>query len=562
MPTKYNPTADHYKKPSLTGYNNLWASPENIDFERNLRAEIHDPLWCLARQWQMGEFKGEDAGAPAFARVETSTTQPKTVKLGNTSPVSYDFKQMPLEVVVEREKTLVTAHMRVQAGFYFLKLLKNINLKQVLPVFLENYPLPQSNAAEWDSETNELLTSTRANLPDGFLIAQDLENQNRLENWIRSKPNLTPSVAALLEAAKALSQWLKRTYPQATTNSENVRPDAWQTEQLEYDFDFNITDNATGKTVQLSGDNYADGQLDWPDFTYKGDAELPNAVKKSESFIPTPVRYQGMPQPRYWEMEEGRINFGKISMSPANVISMAFAEFGLTYSNDWFWIPIPLKINTLCRVNNLAVTNVFGDVTTYTIQAESLNDPLSIFSLYHLYNSDNNTTQPLLYLPPTLAKVQEALPLEKVYFMRDEISNLCWAIESIAPSATQQGKEMKIAAVATEKPKEDILTYHLGNIPPESWTPFIPVKKDGKKRYLQRATMPNSQPPKGQILQDIELYKKAYLIREEEVGRSGTVIERSWQRARWLDGRTFTWIGRRKTVGSVETPNGLRWDFV
>lgn len=561
MPTKFNPTADYYRRPSLTGYNKLWVSPENIDFERNLRAEVHDPLWFLARQWQMGEFKGEDAGAPAFVRVETSIVQPQNVVLGNITE-SYDAKQMPLEVIVEREKSSATAHTRVQAGFYFSKLLKNASLDKFLTTFIENYPLPQTDVSEWDTEANQLLASTRGTLPDGVLIVQDLNNQNRLENWLRSKPNMTPSVTALLTAAKDLSLWLNRTYPQLTNNMQDARPNAWQTEQLEYDFDFEMTDNATGKKVQLSSDNYADGQLDWQDFTWKGDANLPNAVKKTENFIPSPVRYQGMPQPRYWEMEEGRINFGKISMSPNNVLSLAFAEFGLTYSNDWFWIPMPLKINTLCRVNSLTVTNVFGDIMNYTIQADGLNDPLSIFSLYQLYNPENNTVQPILYLSPTLNKIQEASPLERLYFMRDEISNLCWAIESIVPSATQTGKDMQITSIENEKPKEEILTYHLGTVPPESWTPFIPVKKDGKKLYLQRAKMPNSQPPKGQILQDIELYKKPYLIREEEVGRLGTIIERSWQRARWLNGKTFTWIGRRKTAGSIETPNGLRWDFV
>ena len=31
-------------------------------------ARIHDPLWLLGRQWQLGEFQGEDAGTPIVAR--------------------------------------------------------------------------------------------------------------------------------------------------------------------------------------------------------------------------------------------------------------------------------------------------------------------------------------------------------------------------------------------------------------------------------------------------------------------------------------------------------------
>jgi hypothetical protein len=29
-------------------------------------ARVHDPLWLLARQWQVGEFQGEDAGTQSW----------------------------------------------------------------------------------------------------------------------------------------------------------------------------------------------------------------------------------------------------------------------------------------------------------------------------------------------------------------------------------------------------------------------------------------------------------------------------------------------------------------
>ena len=34
---------------------------------------MHDPLWLLGRQWQLGEFEGEDAGTPLTVRVVTNT---------------------------------------------------------------------------------------------------------------------------------------------------------------------------------------------------------------------------------------------------------------------------------------------------------------------------------------------------------------------------------------------------------------------------------------------------------------------------------------------------------
>jgi hypothetical protein len=35
--------------------------------QRSLQAQVRDPLWFLARQWQMGEFLGDDAGSPIQA---------------------------------------------------------------------------------------------------------------------------------------------------------------------------------------------------------------------------------------------------------------------------------------------------------------------------------------------------------------------------------------------------------------------------------------------------------------------------------------------------------------
>ena len=34
-----------------------------------LQARVYDPLWLLARQWQIGEFQGEDSGSPAIGAV-------------------------------------------------------------------------------------------------------------------------------------------------------------------------------------------------------------------------------------------------------------------------------------------------------------------------------------------------------------------------------------------------------------------------------------------------------------------------------------------------------------
>src|ERR1700739_3622642 len=50
----------------------LEPTPRAEGIDEGLAARIHDPLWLLARQWQMGEFRGQDAGTPALVQVAGS----------------------------------------------------------------------------------------------------------------------------------------------------------------------------------------------------------------------------------------------------------------------------------------------------------------------------------------------------------------------------------------------------------------------------------------------------------------------------------------------------------
>jgi hypothetical protein len=42
----------------------------------------------------------------------------------------------------------------------------------------------------------------------------------------------------------------------------------------------------------------------------------------------------------------------------------------------------------------------------------------------------------------------------------------------------------------------------------------------------------------------------------------GAYVERSWQRARWLGGKTLIWVGRRKTAGRGEGWSQLVFDQI
>ncbi|MOA10538.1 hypothetical protein D3C78_1304310 [compost metagenome] len=57
-----------------------------------------------------------------------------------------------------------------------------------------------------------------------------------------------------------------------------------------------------------------------------------------------------------------------------------------------------------------------------------------------------------------------------------------------------------------------------------------------------------------------ETPKKPFFVFEEEVPRSGVQVTLAYQRTRWLDGRTYVWLGADKTTGRGEASSGLAFD--
>lgn len=59
---------------SITWWNRLEPRPRSPNIDRALAAEIRDPLWMLTRQWQVGEFQGEDAASPVDVTLKTRSS--------------------------------------------------------------------------------------------------------------------------------------------------------------------------------------------------------------------------------------------------------------------------------------------------------------------------------------------------------------------------------------------------------------------------------------------------------------------------------------------------------
>src|SRR5262245_52515239 len=82
--------------PTVTAWNRLEGRPRTLAFDRALKAEVRDALWMLTRQWQLGEFRGDDAGSPVFAKVHAATTRLTKYRAGTHAPEPFE-DDIPLE---------------------------------------------------------------------------------------------------------------------------------------------------------------------------------------------------------------------------------------------------------------------------------------------------------------------------------------------------------------------------------------------------------------------------------------------------------------------------------
>lgn len=571
---KIRPSGVLARKPAIVQYNRLEPGPRDENFDRSLRAEVRDPLWMLCRQWQLGEFQGEDAASPVSAKILGHHHTPGRVALGTDKKAYKLPTDRPLEAAVEAERIAPDLYLQTQMSRYFLKLLKEFNISQVYTQHQLKFALPPEalSVSEGDADAFWLAGAAQGTIFDAHGLYRILiQNNTPYKDWLLTETNIDANAKAVLvkEVTPRFVAWFERTYlpPLATADGTNGYSGnlAWQPSRLEYRFALDT--KTTGDISEdLLADQYVNGRLDWYAFDQNSRFTVAGATEQTRTALPASLAFKGMPHPRFWQMEDRKIDFGKIDPGPTGTLSMLLAEFALTYSNDWFVLPYRMKVNEVCQIKGILIKDVFGEYTL--VQPETSNN--NIFGLFYLKTRDaSGIPFRAFYLPPSVGKILESEPIERLHFQRDETANLVWAIESVVPSPAGGGISarslLKTNAPVSEGPPPESglpLRYILGTTVPENWIPFIPVKKPNitpTAICFQRAQMPQAPGAKGVILRE----KAApYLIEEEEISRAGVIVERSFQRTRWQNGKICLWIGRKKTAGRGEASSGLGFDRI
>ena len=562
-----------YRIPSITAYNRLEAIPRTANFDRSLKAEVRDALWMLTRQWQFGEFQGEDAASPVTAQILGEHTSMSRVGFPHDRVLAYEEK-LPLETVVERERLSANLFLAVQMGRYFLRLMRANGLEAHLPLFLNKYKFNYA-IDENDYEGRQLYNSVNDALFDGFELLSDIKTPDgsltKFEKWMNDEAIPAGDQDGFRIIADDLDKWFVRNYNQPDTAADS----AWLPSQLEYQF--SVASALQQQQKVLTADQYFEGHLDWYSFDLGGGKPLAleretggaNPTKENfVSFIPAPIAFKGMPHPRFWMMEENQTDFGNIDTSTTGLLHLLLAEFGLVYSNDWFMLPYPLSINTLCEIKGIVITDVFNQHILIRPAGRGRENNWQRWAMFrHTSVDPRNTDANFFYLAPSITKSLEGEPLEQVNYLRDEMANLVWAVESIVPSHSGKGVNGNEMALKDEQPEpfipvgEAAIRYVLGTTVPDNWIPFAPVHLEGSDAEirLQRARMPGAKGALGVLIKE---NPAPYYINEEEIPRAGIIVQRSFQRTRWLNGKTYLWIGRYKEAGKGEGLSNLQFDQI
>lgn len=592
--------------PAVITYNRLEPRPRSADFERSLKAEIRDALWMLARQWQTGEFTGEDASRAIQLQACVHTTRVTRVSRRNDPAEAYD-SSVPLEAFIEAEPAPVDLRLRLEMGQYWLRLLRQFNVSPAADaIFRGAYPveMPEFPAAPHadvpdiatfaDRDTWQWYTVAQGRAVDGAALYRDLVAGLTAAN-IQHNGQAIPALDAdgVNKAQAAFVTWGAGLFfdPPGT---------AWKPSNLEYQFACSAPRRGElGAQDVLVAEEYPGGTLDWYSFDLHADSAtrlqeaegviVDDDVLETHSFtmLPAPVSFAGMANPRWWEFEDSRTNFGHIQPDKTDIAKLLLVEFGLVFGNDWLIVPFAVPIGSLCEVAYLTVDDNFGQRTLIRAAAQNVTPDWQVFTLSTQGN--RATVNARLFIPPVIAGSLESKPIERVTFTRDEMSNLVWAIETVIPgerSSGLDGYESAIrvrdlleavgAAVGSPLPPPPVdhsasILYRLATNVPENWIPFIAGRRDPASPQidLRRARLPrliqgldtSSVRPRGEILRP-EPLPNPYYIYENEVPRAGITVGRSYQRTRWQQGQTISWLGRRKRTGRAESSAGLRFDQI
>jgi hypothetical protein len=455
--------------PERTVWSRVEPRPRSDEMDDGLAARVQDPLWMLSRQWQVSEFRGEDAGSPV--RVDLSVAQDDLTRVdlrggGRADPDPFDYDGGPLEALVEREA--VTSdddgpplRVRAETGQQFRRRLAEAGYGEYTAGDFPDALVLSDPGEAMPAEDRRYVELLSGRTLDGTAVARAIRSAvGNIDAVVAGEaPSWSGVTAADLplpesgsrtgvfeDCVESFYAWYTDLYDEPTVETGS----AWDPTRLEYRFAVATGEGDTETVFEAPG--YQGGRLDWHAFspdemgaslgagnsstgTGNGQGESASAGDYSEghattvrekSVVPSQISFPGMPAPRWWEFEDGDTDLAEVAADGASLSRLTLVEFATQYGNDWFQIPVETPVGTCSRVTDLTVTDSFGVTAS---ASAALDEDWQLF-MHDLPG------EPGLFVPPTLSDSMTGDPVERVVFARDEVANLAFAIERTIESPT------------------------------------------------------------------------------------------------------------------------------
>jgi len=529
-----------------------WVRLEPVTSDPEIRpglvAEVADPAWMLARQWQFGELQGDDAASPAFVEYSAAVGRPNRVQLGPSgTPTAYDPGAIPIDLLAEREPgpSAVPALLALEASLLLAEEFRAAggtkgSLDDLRRAFVLA-PLAPADLDELGAVARELFDASAAIAFDGVAA-------------VRAPASAVPATArgaAFDIAAPIVRDWVAARLPASS---------AWVTDDLGSYLAVGVPAVGGGVTYEAARTNGE--RLSWSSFD-RTNATIGTGSTVStinETLPAVSLGINGAPALRYWEMEDGAVDLGAAGIAPSQLARLVVLEYILVYANDMVVVPVEVPYGSRCVVSSVVVVDTFGDRTTVAPAATASSGKFRMWEV----SGDPGA----LFVPPVTISSVVGEPIEDVMIARDEQSNVAWLIELTGTDGAGGSFDLRslapppTTAATVPPPAADAplpaWKWRLATDAPPGWHPLLPeVSSSGLTRLVPGSVSGAPVPPaRSRILSEL----RGNGIALDVVTAEGTRLRRRAEMARWIDGSRHVWVGRDRQVGRGDAGSGLLFD--
>ncbi|MFG6194563.1 hypothetical protein [Nonomuraea sp. JJY05] len=284
-------------------------------------------------------------------------------------------------------------------------------------------------------------------------------------------------------------------------------------------------------------------------FVVVADASTPI---RQVSAYPSRIHYPGAPLPRWWQIEDGKVDIGGYPPDRSHFATLLLIDLIMNQSDDWFSFPIEALAGHIITLSDVTVIDSFDEKWQLSPPADG----------WSLFATEGLGPQSLAVWATAAAPLAGPV-LDEVTLGIDEDANLVWAVEQRIrgrdmPTSDDPHPAPPVIVNATGRPS---FTYQVATRIPPRWHPYPIEEIADRRRFVQgrAANLSTEHTPLPEPESDLLRVSDVHRIHQIEpaaIPTDGVRLERRAMLARRTDGTPLLWTQRRRVP--LLTPPALR----